>query len=83
MTRTRAPRLAAWAALRVGTSGYRCTATGAACSTRRAFPRREWLPRYARFFDTVELNTTFYRLPTAEAVDALARGRRRAASPSP
>lgn len=25
--------------------------------------RKEWLTYYARYFDTVELNTTFYRLP--------------------
>lgn len=28
-----------------------------------------WLERYAAFFSTVELNATFYRLPTAAAVD--------------
>lgn len=33
-------------------------------------PVRRWLPYYARVFSTVELNATFYRLPTAEAVDA-------------
>ncbi len=32
-------------------------------------PKREWLPYYATLFDTVELNTTFYRLPSATAVD--------------
>jgi uncharacterized protein YecE (DUF72 family) len=26
-------------------------------------PAREWLPYYARHFDTVEVNATFYRLP--------------------
>jgi uncharacterized protein YecE (DUF72 family) len=31
-------------------------------------PPREWLPYYARFFDTVEVNSTFYRLPRREAV---------------
>lgn len=29
-----------------------------------------WLERYAEWFDTVELNATFYRLPTPKAVDA-------------
>jgi uncharacterized protein YecE (DUF72 family) len=29
---------------------------------------RNWLRYYARFFDTVEINTTFYRLPRAAAV---------------
>lgn len=29
-------------------------------------PRSRWLEQYARVFDTVELNNSFYRLPTAE-----------------
>lgn len=32
-------------------------------------PASRWLPYYARVFSTVELNATFYRLPTPEAVD--------------
>jgi uncharacterized protein YecE (DUF72 family) len=32
-------------------------------------PQSRWLPAYARWFDTVELNNTFYRLPTEAAVD--------------
>jgi uncharacterized protein YecE (DUF72 family) len=32
-------------------------------------PQRAWFDHYARLFDTVELNTTFYRLPTPVAVD--------------
>jgi uncharacterized protein YecE (DUF72 family) len=31
-------------------------------------PQRRWLARYAEVFDTVEVNNTFYRLPTREAV---------------
>jgi uncharacterized protein YecE (DUF72 family) len=31
-------------------------------------PSRLWLDYYARFFDTVEVNATFYRLPTVKAV---------------
>jgi uncharacterized protein YecE (DUF72 family) len=31
-------------------------------------PARLWLDYYARHFDTVEVNATFYRLPTAKAV---------------
>ncbi len=31
--------------------------------------QRSWLPRYAAVFDTVELNATFYRLPSAESVE--------------
>jgi uncharacterized protein YecE (DUF72 family) len=31
-------------------------------------PPRLWLQHYARHFDTVEVNSTFYRLPTTKAV---------------
>jgi uncharacterized protein YecE (DUF72 family) len=31
-------------------------------------PQRKWLARYAEVFDTVEVNTTFYRLPSVDAV---------------
>jgi uncharacterized protein YecE (DUF72 family) len=31
-------------------------------------PKRRWLELYAEHFDTVEVNTTFYRLPNREAV---------------
>jgi uncharacterized protein YecE (DUF72 family) len=33
-------------------------------------PRRRWLEVYAERFDTVEVNTTFYRLPNRDAVAA-------------
>src|SRR6266849_3730688 len=32
-------------------------------------PPSRWLERYAQVFDTVELNATFYRLPSASMVD--------------
>jgi len=32
-------------------------------------PERRWLARYAEVFTTVELNATFYRLPTARSVE--------------
>ena len=32
-------------------------------------PARTWFSTYAERFDTVEINNTFYRLPTAAAVD--------------
>lgn len=32
-------------------------------------PERRWLDHYAQVFTTVELNATFYRLPTPKAVD--------------
>jgi len=31
-------------------------------------PTKRWLERYAELFDTVEINNTFYRLPTESAV---------------
>ena len=32
-------------------------------------PQRRWFEHYQTLFDTVELNSTFYRLPTAETVE--------------
>jgi uncharacterized protein YecE (DUF72 family) len=60
----------------VGTSGYVYP------HWRRRFypdrvPAREWLPFYARSFESVELNNPFYRLPAAETFAAW----RRAAPP--
>jgi uncharacterized protein YecE (DUF72 family) len=34
----------------------------------KGVPTRRWLARYAELFDTVEVNTTFYRLPRRESV---------------
>lgn len=34
----------------------------------KGLPERRWLERYATWFDTVEINTTFYRLPSRTAV---------------
>ena len=34
----------------------------------KGLPARRWLEHYARFFRTVEVNNTFYRLPKREAV---------------
>ncbi len=54
--------------IRVGTSGYLYRHWRGVLYPER-LPQRLWLPEYARSFDTVELNATFYRLPTPEAVD--------------
>ncbi|HEX2432359.1 MAG TPA: DUF72 domain-containing protein [Gaiellaceae bacterium] len=35
----------------------------------KGLPQKRWLEYYARHFDTVELNTTFYRLPNVSAVE--------------
>jgi uncharacterized protein YecE (DUF72 family) len=55
-------------AVRVGCSGWlyrdwrgRVYAEG--------IPQRRWFETYATWFDTVELNTTFYRLPRPETVE--------------
>jgi uncharacterized protein YecE (DUF72 family) len=34
----------------------------------KGLPQRRWLEHYATLFDTVEVNNTFYRLPTRSAV---------------
>ena len=34
----------------------------------QGLPQKRWLERYAEVFDTVELNATFYRLPSPETV---------------
>ena len=54
---------------RVGTSGYQYD------HWRGLFypadlPKREWFEHYAKYFDTVEINNTFYGLPSAETFDA-------------
>ena len=38
-----------------------------------SLPARQWFAFYASLFDTVEINNTFYRLPSDEAVDGWAR----------
>jgi uncharacterized protein YecE (DUF72 family) len=35
----------------------------------KGLPQRRWLARYAESFDTVEVNNTFYRLPSESAVE--------------
>ena len=35
-------------------------------------PQRSWLPYYAKLFDTVEVNNSFYRLPSESAVSGWA-----------
>lgn len=62
MTATRRGRL------RVGTSGYQYD------HWKRRFypahlPKSEWFAHYVNAFDTVELNRTFYGLPSSEAFD--------------
>jgi uncharacterized protein YecE (DUF72 family) len=40
----------------------------------KGLPAKRWLSHYARVFPTVELNATFYRLPTPAAVDGWREG---------
>ncbi len=52
----------------VGTSGYQYDHWRAILYP-DGLPRARWLARYAEVFATVEINATFYRLPTPVAVD--------------
>jgi uncharacterized protein YecE (DUF72 family) len=53
--------------LRVGTSGWQY-ADWRGLFYPAKLPQREWLATYASEFDTVEINATFYRLPSVTAV---------------
>jgi uncharacterized protein YecE (DUF72 family) len=55
-------------AIRVGTSGYQYRHWRGVLYP-RGVPVSSWLAHYASYFDTVELNATFYRLPTESAAD--------------
>ena len=60
--------------VRIGCSGwnYRHWRDGVFYPPR--LPPRRWLEHYARHFDTVEVNSTFYRLPIRSAVAGWAEG---------
>ena len=62
------PTLRSMGAIHLGTSGY-VYKHWKGLFYPRDLPASRWLPYYARVFSTVELNATFYRLPTPEAVD--------------
>ena len=51
--------------VRVGTSGYQY-AHRREVFYPRALPEADWFAYYAEHFDTVEINSTFYGLPSAE-----------------
>jgi uncharacterized protein YecE (DUF72 family) len=55
--------------LRVGTSGYQYRHWKGDFYPRK-LPIRSWFDHYAKRFDTVEINNTFYNLPEAERFDA-------------
>jgi uncharacterized protein YecE (DUF72 family) len=60
------------AAVRIGTSGWQY-AHWSGDFYPRELPSTRWFEFYARHFDTVELNTSFYRLPQAQAFDGWRR----------
>jgi len=55
--------------IRIGTSGW-AYAHWRGIFYPAALPQREWFAHYARQFDTVEINNTFYRLPLESTFDA-------------
>jgi uncharacterized protein YecE (DUF72 family) len=59
-------------AVRVGCSGWNYASWRGAVYP-PGLPPRRWLERYAELFDTVEVNSTFYRLARQTAVEAWAR----------
>jgi uncharacterized protein YecE (DUF72 family) len=56
------------ARIRIGTSGYQYRHWRGVLYP-EGLAQRLWLERYAAVFDTVELNATFYRLPSPEAAE--------------
>jgi len=54
---------------RIGTSGYHYNHWRGVFYT-EDLPKAQWLSYYARNFDTVEINNTFYHLPSAAAFDS-------------
>jgi len=63
------------AALRVGCSGWSYKDWRGVVYPVE-LPRRLWFDHYQQLFDTVELNSTFYRLPTQAAVEGWAAAAR-------
>lgn len=52
----------------VGTSGWSYDDWGQGRFYPPGLPRNQWLAHYAQRFDTVEINASFYRLPSVEVV---------------
>ncbi len=53
----------------IGTSGYSYRHWWNGVFYPSTLPQRGWLEFYSQFFDTVELNASFYRLPSREAFE--------------
>jgi uncharacterized protein YecE (DUF72 family) len=60
--------------LRIGCSGWNYAHWRHGVFYPEGCPARLWLDHYARRFDTVEVNNTFYRLPTVKAVQGWVDG---------
>ena len=54
----------------IGTSGYNYPHWWDGVFYPADLPQRKWLEFYAEYFDTVELNVSFYRLPAKEVFKA-------------
>ncbi|MGE5218168.1 MAG: DUF72 domain-containing protein [Chloroflexota bacterium] len=54
---------------RVGTSGYQYDHWKGLFYPEN-LPKKDWFTYYAKYFDTVEINNTFYGLPSAKTFDA-------------
>ncbi|MDX6573059.1 MAG: hypothetical protein QOC86_2215 [Gaiellales bacterium] len=54
--------------VRIGCSGWNYDSWRHGVFYPEGLPARRWLTAYAESFDTVEVNTTFYRLPRRDAV---------------
>lgn len=54
--------------LRIGTSGYQYAHWKGAFYP-EALPKKRWFEHYTQHFDSVEINNTFYKLPTPETFD--------------
>ena len=55
--------------VRIGTSGYQYDHWKGGFYP-QDIPRRDWFAYYRRYFDTVEINNTFYRLPEVDIFEA-------------
>ncbi|MEM2446385.1 MAG: DUF72 domain-containing protein [Candidatus Bathyarchaeia archaeon] len=60
------------AEIRVGTSGYSFP-DWVGTVYPRDLPQKSWLSYYARWFNAVEINSTYYRIPSPYMMAALVR----------
>jgi len=72
MTRSGARRHAGTGQIRIGTSGWSYDGWRGALYPKK-LPKKAWLHYYASQFSTAEINASFYRTPTLEAVKSWCR----------